>query len=98
MLGLHNPLYVIILPLQFSIAALFFSSYESAKKLLRTYNSYQLPAPLIHMTAAAIGETVVSIEFMRFLYSDRYVVCAQAACMVRVPTEVVKQRMQTVLL
>lgn len=40
------------------LAALFFSSYESSKKILRTYNQYQLPAPLIHMIAAAIGEMV----------------------------------------
>jgi len=55
-------------------AALFFCSYETCKSVLRPEAS-KLPAPVVHMTSACIGEVV--------------------ACMVRVPTEVVKQRMQT---
>ncbi|KAJ1427071.1 mitochondrial substrate carrier [Ochromonadaceae sp. CCMP2298] len=51
-------------------AALFFSTYEMMKGQLHG----RLPEPMVHMMAAACGET--------------------AACLVRVPTEVVKQRMQ----
>lgn len=54
-------------------AALFFSTYETVKKLLgqRFPERYQVG---VHMSAAAVGEVV--------------------ACLVRVPTEIVKQRMQ----
>lgn len=53
-------------------AALFFSTYETAKHALLKQGS--LPDPVVHMTAASCGEVM--------------------ACLVRVPTEVVKQRMQ----
>lgn len=53
-------------------AALFFGTYEASKRALAERR--ELPAPAVHMLAAAAGETV--------------------ACLVRVPTEVVKQRMQ----
>lgn len=49
-------------------AALFFSSYEAAKKKLGS------DSPAVHMAAASFGETM--------------------ACLVRVPTENVKQKMQ----
>ena len=55
-------------------AALFFSTYEMGKQMLKNH-APNVPAPAAHMIAAAAGETV--------------------ACMIRVPTEVVKQRMQT---
>jgi solute carrier family 25 S-adenosylmethionine transporter 26 len=57
-------------------AALFFSSYETAKSTIPTV-SPTLPAPLVHMFAASFGEVM--------------------ACLVRVPTEVVKQRYQAKL-
>ena len=53
-------------------AALFFSTYESMKKIV---SSHGLDGPMGHMTAASVGEV--------------------AACLVRVPTEVLKQRLQT---
>lgn len=52
-------------------AALFFSSYETSKRML---GGTVLPAPAIHMLAASTAEVV--------------------ACLVRVPTEVIKQRYQ----
>lgn len=52
-------------------AAMFFLVYESGKRHLCTTN---VPAPLIHMMSAALGET--------------------AACLIRVPVEIVKQRRQ----
>ena len=66
-------------------AALFFSTYESCKSLLRQRRESSLQSnarsnewvePLEHMIAASVGEV--------------------AACAVRVPTEVVKQRAQAV--
>ncbi|OQR97073.1 S-adenosylmethionine mitochondrial carrier protein [Achlya hypogyna] len=56
-------------------AALFFSTYEMSKEALQTQLPHMASSPLIHMGAAACGET--------------------AACLVRVPTEIVKQNMQT---
>ncbi|EQL01431.1 hypothetical protein G6O67_004735 [Ophiocordyceps sinensis] len=53
-------------------AAFFFCTYETAKRSLT--NLETLPAPLVHMVAASLGEV--------------------AACSIRVPTEVVKQRAQ----
>lgn len=61
-------------------AALFFSTYETMKHTIPNLyqaispNSSPLPEPVIHMTAAGLGELV--------------------ACLVRVPTDVVKQRYQ----
>jgi solute carrier family 25 S-adenosylmethionine transporter 26 len=61
-------------------AALFFSTYETMKGVIpRFHNHYYssrqpLPDPVVHMSAAGIGEIV--------------------ACLVRVPTEVIKQRYQ----
>lgn len=54
-------------------AALFFGTYTLAQGELRQL-SPSTPDPIIHMTAASMGEV--------------------AACIVRVPTEIVKQRMQ----
>lgn len=54
-------------------AALFFGTYTLANGELRQL-SPSTPDPIIHMTAASMGEV--------------------AACIVRVPTEIVKQRMQ----
>ncbi|KAG8461061.1 hypothetical protein KFE25_003630 [Diacronema lutheri] len=54
-------------------AALFFGTYTLAKGELHQL-SPSTPDPVIHMTAASMGEV--------------------AACIVRVPTEIVKQRMQ----
>lgn len=54
-------------------AALFFSSYETAKAIIPC-GVPSLPTPMVHMCAASFGEVV--------------------ACLVRVPTEVVKQRYQ----
>jgi solute carrier family 25 S-adenosylmethionine transporter 26 len=60
-------------------AALFFSSYESMKPVIRSaqqeYNLLQEHESVSHMLAASIGEA--------------------AACLVRVPTEVIKAKMQT---
>ncbi|KAF9223004.1 mitochondrial carrier [Gyrodon lividus] len=53
-------------------AAMFFSTYETAKKSLPLHGQL---APLNHMISASIGEV--------------------AACLVRVPTEVIKTRTQT---
>eukprot|EP01040_Poterioochromonas_malhamensis_P003815 gene3815-4075_t len=61
-------------------AAFFFSTYETMKHTIpvlhQTFSPHSapLPEPVIHMTAAGIGELV--------------------ACLVRVPTDVVKQRYQ----
>lgn len=55
-------------------AALFFSTYETAKGQLKRLSG-RADGPEIHLTAASLGEC--------------------AACLVRVPTEVVKQNMQT---
>lgn len=55
-----------------SLAGLFFSAYEYSKQNLS--ERYPHAGPVVHMVAAAIGETV--------------------ACLVRVPTENVKQKMQ----
>lgn len=54
-------------------AALFFMVYDQTKAKLHTATSWS--DPLIHMTAASLGE--------------------MAACSVRVPSEVIKQRVQT---
>ncbi|KAF9049538.1 mitochondrial carrier [Hymenopellis radicata] len=54
-------------------AAAFFSAYDTLKRVLAS--NTQLPAPVIHLTAASVGEVT--------------------ACLVRVPTEVVKTRTQT---
>lgn len=57
-------------------AALFFGAYDTCKrKLQESKAKHNLPAPAIHMVAAAVGESF--------------------ACLVRVPTEVIKQRLQT---
>ena len=63
-------------------AALFFSTYESSKKILSKQQQWlahernlQVSDATVHMTAASLGEV--------------------AACLVRVPTEVVKAKMQT---
>lgn len=55
-------------------AAFFFCTYEAAKQGLASVAPAPLPAPVLHMAAAGLGEV--------------------AACAVRVPTEVVKQRAQ----
>lgn len=55
-------------------AAFFFCAYEVAKQTLVSPAAPPLPAPLVHVFAASLGEV--------------------AACSVRVPTEVVKQRAQ----
>ncbi len=55
--------------------ALFFSTYETSKKLISVAFPEHNQSPFAHMTAAATGE--------------------MSACLVRVPTEIVKQRMQT---
>ncbi|XP_013196022.2 mitochondrial S-adenosylmethionine carrier protein-like [Amyelois transitella] len=54
--------------------ALFFVSYESTKKVVSPLLPVQY-APIVHMTAAGIGEVL--------------------ACVIRVPTEIAKQRKQT---
>ncbi|KAJ0171285.1 hypothetical protein K1T71_012835 [Dendrolimus kikuchii] len=54
--------------------ALFFVSYETTKNLAQPHVPVKY-APLVHMTAAGIGDVL--------------------ACMIRVPTEVAKQRKQT---
>ncbi|DBA02405.1 TPA: hypothetical protein N0F65_007224 [Lagenidium giganteum] len=55
--------------------ALFFSTYETSKRMIGIYLPEHKHSPVAHMAAAASGE--------------------MAACLVRVPTEIVKQRMQT---
>jgi solute carrier family 25 S-adenosylmethionine transporter 26 len=55
-------------------AAVFFSTYDTSKKMLAN-SAPQLPEPVRHMGAASIAEVM--------------------ACLIRVPTEVIKQRMQT---
>jgi hypothetical protein len=65
-------------------AALFFSTYETMKGVIPRLHNYHysssqpLPDPVIHMSAAGVGEIV--------------------ACLVRVPTEVIKQRYQAKLI
>ncbi|KAF8914899.1 mitochondrial carrier [Mucidula mucida] len=54
-------------------AAAFFSAYDTLKRVLAS--NTQMPAPVIHLTAASVGEVT--------------------ACLIRVPTEVVKTRTQT---
>ncbi|KAI8969056.1 mitochondrial carrier domain-containing protein [Mycotypha africana] len=56
-------------------ASLFFVTYEASKRILGATIDDKKYAPIVHMTAASLGETI--------------------ACTVRVPTEVIKQRMQT---
>jgi len=56
-------------------AALFFSTYDTLKGVLKRATGGDQEGPAIHMTAASCGEV--------------------AACTVRVPTEVVKQSLQT---
>ncbi|KAL0590082.1 hypothetical protein ABG067_001722 [Albugo candida] len=55
--------------------ALFFSTYETMKRLLSSSSLSGKESHTTHMAAAAIGE--------------------MAACSIRVPTEIVKQRLQT---
>ncbi|XP_034826062.1 mitochondrial S-adenosylmethionine carrier protein-like [Maniola hyperantus] len=55
-------------------SALFFASYEATKTLCQPLVLPQY-APLVHMFAASVGETI--------------------ACLIRVPTEIAKQRKQT---
>lgn len=54
-------------------AALFFSTYEMSKQILNNRNSsssgYQIPQPAIHMIAASIGETVITLHLSLHLRS-----------------------------
>ena len=72
-------------------AALFFTGYEYFKHTLPTYSAFSSPdkAPLVHMLAASFGE-IVSLR-----YTPNHAQALQTACLIRVPTEVVKQRQQT---
>lgn len=74
-------------------AATFFMSYEFLKATLPALApALDTPhlAPLLHMLSASGGE-IVSSPTSRELR----LTISQAACMIRVPTEVVKQRSQT---
>ncbi|KAF1330136.1 S-adenosylmethionine mitochondrial carrier protein, partial [Globisporangium splendens] len=68
------------------IGAMFFSTYETSKNLIGKYFPEIKHSPFAHMAAAATGEMVRSASGCFAEYS---------ACLVRVPTEIVKQRMQT---
>jgi solute carrier family 25 S-adenosylmethionine transporter 26 len=76
--------------IQKSTAAVFFSTYETMKK------SSSLPAhlaPLNHMISASVAEVVRRSVYLDILESIFMIL--QAACLIRVPTEVVKTRTQT---
>jgi hypothetical protein len=70
------------------LAAIFFVTYDTLKQTLPTPPHL---APVNHMLSASMGEVV------RFLRStdNRSLPIHQAACLIRVPTEVIKTRTQT---
>ncbi|KTG33823.1 hypothetical protein cypCar_00015787, partial [Cyprinus carpio] len=70
----------------FPNAAVFFVTYESTKSLFSGYSATNL-APITHMLAASLGEIVGFLLFFCFCF-------VLVACLIRVPTEVVKQRTQ----
>mgnify|MGYP002477660670 CR=1 FL=1 len=85
-------------------ASLFFTSYELAKHHLpRAVPALGTDswAPALHMLSASSGEVVRPLSPLCRLFLPRAQLtstrptCSQAACLVRVPTEVVKQRAQT---
>lgn len=90
--------------------ALFFSTYETSKSLIGAIAPNQKHSPLGHMAAAASGEMVRVLTVSRrpnacggkcgmgvemLVIADHIMYSLQAACLVRTPTEIVKQRMQT---
>lgn len=91
-------------PEQNETAAAFFTTYELLKgtvlpQLFPALNTKEW-APVLHMLSASGGEIVsLSVSHARVvrlgLHARDYVCRKQAACMIRVPTEVVKQRSQT---
>lgn len=83
---------------QVFVAATFFVTYEHLKQRV----GRQLPGkelePVVHMISASGGEVVcLCYRYAHWLsvLSPQLTRVQQAACFVRVPTEVVKQRMQT---
>ena len=74
-------------------AAAFFSTYETMKKLLPFSGNL---APVNHMISASVAEVVRSLHLFGLRYDFHGCLgWFQAACLIRVPTEVIKTRMQT---
>jgi len=71
-------------------AAVFFSTYETMKHSLPLHGQL---APVNHMLSASVAEVASSLLSNLFCVNEH--VPAQAACLIRVPTEVIKTRMQT---
>lgn len=71
---------------------MFFCTYDTLKKTIPLPSDY---APLTHMIAASLGEVVRASQQWMCLYLLMYPVKRQAACSIRVPTEVIKTRTQT---
>ena len=74
------------------VAAVFFCTYDTLKRTLPLPSDY---APVTHMVSASIGEIVCASLLAGFFYLLKTSVIYQAACSIRVPTEVIKTRMQT---
>ncbi|XP_037760348.1 S-adenosylmethionine mitochondrial carrier protein isoform X2 [Chelonia mydas] len=87
----------------FPNAAAFFVTYEFVKSMLATATPRYL-SPVTHMAAASFGEVVpndfsVSNELVQrkkifFLQWQKKLLLLKVACLIRVPSEVVKQRAQ----
>ena len=75
------------------IAAAFFSVYDTMKKTLPLTEEL---APMNHMISASVGEIVCHLGSPHYLIIDSlFSIFNKSACMIRVPTEVIKTRTQT---
>lgn len=79
-------------------AAAFFTSYETLKvrlpQLFPKLGSEEF-APALHMLSASGGEVVSRSPSEELGFCADLALSSQTACLIRVPTEVVKQRSQT---
>jgi solute carrier family 25 (mitochondrial S-adenosylmethionine transporter), member 26 len=75
-------------------SALFFCTYEGLKKKISEGNPH-IPSATVHMSSAMMAEVVSDLILISRPRRYITVVCSvQVACLIRVPTEVIKQRMQ----
>uniref|UniRef100_A0A8V0ZGS6 Mitochondrial S-adenosylmethionine carrier protein n=1 Tax=Gallus gallus TaxID=9031 RepID=A0A8V0ZGS6_CHICK len=76
----------------FPNAAAFFITYENVKSVLH-HDSTSYLTPVTHMVAASLGEVNLLLERSKVV-CVLMVLTNQVACLIRVPSEVVKQRAQ----